>query len=207
MASCPSCGADTRQGDWTCRGCGSPLGSPATETTDYGEPVHDQDYYQAPTIYGTTAPSRTQPANAKAARGSTLSWLVPLTLVAVIGLVAVWFFVLRPAPGAQFLGTWHAQAVTASGTTDETLTIAKRGAAYTIAGALDGQPVGRQAATLKSGRLESDYPAPGVQVLQYKALHIVLTVDGATLAVVEEATTVSGATVPVGETERFTKAD
>jgi hypothetical protein len=206
VASCPSCGAETRQGDWTCRACGSPLGTPALETSGSGEPAYDQAYYEAPTIYGTAAPSNQRPAAAKA-RGSALPWLLTLAVVAVVAVVAVWFFVLRPSPGAQFLGTWQARTVTASGTTTETLTIARNGTAYTVGGAVGGEQVSRCSASLRGGHLECFYAAPSAEALQYKTIHVVLTVDSGALTMVVQATTTSGATVPFGETARFIKSD
>ena len=207
MASCPSCGAETRQGDWTCRSCGSPLNAPAPETGGSGEPAYDQAYYEAPTIYGTAAPSNQRAATPKAARGSALPLLLTLAVVAVVAVVGVWFFVLRPSPGAQFLGTWHAKTVTASGTTAETLTISRNGEAYTIGGALEGQPVSLRRATLEGGRLDCVYAAPSAEALQYKTFHIVLTEGDGALTMAVQATTASGATVPFGETARFTRAD
>lgn len=207
MATCPSCGAETPQGDWTCRTCGSPLSSPPPETTAYGEPAHDQAYYQAPTIYGTAAPSATQPATRMVARSSRLSWLVPLILVAAVVAAAAWFFVLRPSPGAQFVGTWHATTVSAAGAATETLTITRHGSTYTLAGALDGGSPARRSASLSGAQLDSVYAAPAAQALQYKAFKLVLTVDGRTLTMTVRATTVSGATVPLGDPVTFTKAD
>ena len=207
MASCPSCGAETREGDWTCRSCGDPLGAPASETSGSGEPAYDQAYYEAPTIYGTAAPSNRGSAAAKPARGSALPWLLGLVIVAAVALVAAWFLVLRPSPGAQFLGTWHTSTVTASGTTAETLTIVRNGDAYTIGGALDGGPVTRRPARLEGGRLECVYAAPSAEALQYKTFHVVLTVAGGALTMAVQATTTSGAIVPFSETARFTKAD
>ena len=207
MASCPSCGAETRQGDWTCRACGGPLGSPPPETTPYGEPAHDRAYYQAPTIYGTAAPSFAQPASRVVPRSSRLSWLVPLVLVAAVAVAAAWFFVLRPAPGAQFVGTWHSTTVSAAGAATETLTITRHGGVYTLSGDLDGGGAARRSASLTGGRLETVYAAPAAQALQFKTFHLVLTVEGGTLTMALRATTVSGASVPVGDTVTFTKAD
>ena len=116
LASCPSCGAETRQGDWTCRSCGSPLGTRRQRRAGWRGAGLRSGLLRGADHLRHGAPSNQRRGAAKA-RGSALPWLLTLAVVAVVAVVAVWFFVLRPSPGAQFLGTWQAKTVTASGTT------------------------------------------------------------------------------------------
>jgi hypothetical protein len=220
LANCPSCGADARQGDWTCRACGSPLSSSAPETPGYGEPAYDRSYYQEPTIYGTAAPA-SRPAAAGTSGGSKLSWFVLLAVVAIAALAGVWFFALRPATGQQFLGTWQGTAVTSAGSAPHAVTISRNGARYLITDVTGKRTIGPFSAVLKDGHLETTYDYAGHDAAQAAALaavknaldlafkdyHVVLSVDHETLTISVEGTPVSSTTTTVGGTERLTKAD
>ncbi len=222
MATCPSCGTEARDGAWTCGACGSPLGQqPAADT--YQEPVYDKAYYEAPTAYGTAAPT-IQPLRAgKTTKGSKLPWMVLLAIVAVVAVAGVWFFVLKPVPGKQFLGTWQGTTTTSAsttGTTPFTVTIARNGAAYAVTEVARGRTVGPFSATLKDGHLESSYDYVGhdarqaaviaaarnALALEYTTYSVVFTVDGGTLSITVQGTPKSPGAVTVSASEKLTKA-
>ena len=139
MATCASCGKEIGGDVWTCGSCGAPVAQTtetagATEESPYGaegynpyaaaaaasspygaanyggqEPAGGQ-YGNAPegmTPYGTPMPQ------AAPASSGGLSQAMKLALVfagvAIVAIVAVWFFVLRGSGGGdQFVGTWTA---------------------------------------------------------------------------------------------------
>jgi hypothetical protein len=220
VATCPSCGADARDGAWTCGACGSSLGpSPAADS--YQEPVYDKAYYEAPTAYGTAAPT-IQPLRAgKTSKGSKLPWLVLLAVVAIVAVAGVWFFVLRPAPGKQFLGTWNGTTTASLGSLAHTVTIAKSGAFYLVTDVAGGRTVGPFSATLKNGHLESTYDYVGhdarqaaviaamknALALEFTKYSVVFMVDQGTLAITVQGTPKSPGSVTVTESEKLTKAD
>jgi hypothetical protein len=113
MATCVTCGHDNPNGAWSCASCGQPLskgtggGGGANEAS---EPVRDHDYYQAPTIYGTSAP--TIPplgSSGKSDGGPSLLKIVLIGgVLAVLAIVAVWFFFLRGAGDAGLVGAREA---------------------------------------------------------------------------------------------------
>ena len=110
MAICATCGQDNPDGDWSCRSCGAALG-PSTVAPPppggYEEPVHDRAYYEAPTTYGTAAPT-IRPLESRSAWGrksKLVAVIVGIVVVAAI-LGVAWFFFLRPPGGQQFVGTW-----------------------------------------------------------------------------------------------------
>ena len=205
MTTCPSCGSEARAGDWTCGACGTPLGS-STETTGDAEPVYDQSYYQAPTIYGTAPPTIQKLRAGKTSGGSKGTWLGLLAVVAVVAVVAVWFLVLRPAPGRQFLGTWHGTKVTSVGAVPHALTITRKGALYQITDVTGKSSVNRFSAVLRGGRLESAIAATNTTAVGFKTFHLVFAVDHDSLIMDVEGTTLSGARTIVGATERLTRA-
>lgn len=113
MATCATCNHDNPDGAWSCASCGQPLSSAASgggSGYDYSEPVRDHDYYQAPTIYGTSAPTIPPLASSrKSGDGSNVLKVALIGgLIAVVVIVAVWFFFLKGASGAAFVGTWQA---------------------------------------------------------------------------------------------------
>jgi hypothetical protein len=223
VAICPSCGIEARDGAWTCGACGSPLGQqPAADT--YQEPVHDKAYYEAPTAYGTTAPT-IQPLRAgRTTKGSKLPWLVVLAILATVAVAGVWFFVLKPAPGKQFLGTWQGTTTAAAGATGGTpftVTIAKNGALYAVTEVAGGRTVGPFSATLKNGHLESSYDyvghdarqaaviaaAKNTLALEFTTYSLIFTVDHGTLAITVRGTPKTPGAVTVSESEKLTKVD
>ncbi len=127
MPECPSCNAPLKDGDWTCGQCGAPVagagmpaapgvGQYAPETTAYtaaGAPA-----YGAPPAYGGPGEwgpeHQPRPATAAAAPAVASSGLLKLVLavsiIAILAIVLVWFFVLRgsAATGEEFLGAWTA---------------------------------------------------------------------------------------------------
>ena len=116
MAECPSCNAPLKDGDWTCGSCGAPVaGAGMPAAGDYAAPAsYDGDAGSAPGAYGapSTWGGAQQPAAAPAAAGASgvLKPVLIVGVVAVLAIVAVWFFLLRgPATtGEEFLGTWTA---------------------------------------------------------------------------------------------------
>ena len=117
MATCGSCGKEIRDDDWTCGHCGAPVsgargaaGSGASssgyapsyepEPAAYGA----SEAYGAPAVYG--AP--TQPPTATGGLSRSTLTIILVAAVAVVAIIAVWFFVLRDSGGASpFLGTWN----------------------------------------------------------------------------------------------------
>jgi len=95
MATCASCGKETRDDDWTCGHCGAPV-------TRAGAAA-----YTPPTVYGAPAP----PPAAKSGLSRTTRTIIVVAAVAVVAIIAVWFFVVRggaTTSGDEFLGTWKA---------------------------------------------------------------------------------------------------
>ena len=113
MATCATCGHDNPDGSWSCASCGQPMSSGTGGGGggyEASEPVRDHDYYQAPTIYGTSAPTIPPLASSrKSGDGPSLLKVVLVGgLLAVLAIVAVWFFFLRGDSGAAFVGSWTA---------------------------------------------------------------------------------------------------
>ena len=88
MATCPSCGKDIRDGDWTCGSCGAPVAgaSPSAGPAAYGAPT------------AAAAPA--------SGSGTTLIIMVA-AVVAVIAILVVWFLFVRGG-GSPFDGSWNA---------------------------------------------------------------------------------------------------
>jgi hypothetical protein len=115
MAKCPDCDAPLKDGDWTCGACGAPvIGAPS-----------QQDYLPQ---YGT------QPAGAaagvKQGPSGTLRLVLIFAAIAVVAVVAVWFFVMRgpTTTGVEFVGRWTATTESGIATT----TIAKEDDAFSV---------------------------------------------------------------------------
>jgi hypothetical protein len=88
MATCSSCGKEIRDNDWTCGNCGAPATG-------------------AGAAYG--APAATPAAKGGLSR-TTLNIII-VAAVAVVAIIAVWFFVVRGTGGTSpFLGTWKEPA-------------------------------------------------------------------------------------------------
>lgn len=143
MAICPSCGKEIRDDVWTCGYCGAPVAqgraddsgaedsaygsegynpyatAAASDPGAYGQPAYGA---QTPTSYGSAAEGMTPygtplPQTAASPSGG-LSRVTKLALVgaavAIVAIVAVWFFVLRGGGGGdQFVGSWTATEATA----------------------------------------------------------------------------------------------
>jgi hypothetical protein len=112
MTDCPSCRAPLKDGDWTCGRCGAPVAGAGTASgaTGSGYPpaggARPDPYGYAPG-YAPQPGAASAPASAGAS--GTLRLVVILTVLALVAIVAVWFFVVRgPAQtsGDEFLGTW-----------------------------------------------------------------------------------------------------
>jgi hypothetical protein len=142
MADCAACGRPTKAGDWNCGSCGAPLkkdgagGGAAAPPDPYG---YAPGYEPQPAAASAPAPSGTSGA---------VRLAVIIAVIAVLAIVAVWFFVLRgpSTNGDEFLGAWNATgtgvgAVTiARGDGDfrVTLTGAKAGETAAVPAHLDG---------------------------------------------------------------------
>lgn len=104
MTTCPSCGKEIKPGDWICGHCGAPVAG----VTEGGPATHG-----APDPYGYAPGFEPQPAAAGAAaageKGMSRTLLTALVLagVAVLAVVAVWFFFLRGG-SSPFDGSWSA---------------------------------------------------------------------------------------------------
>jgi hypothetical protein len=99
MATCATCGHDNPEGAWSCASCGQPMSTGnGGGGYDASEPVLDNDYYNAPTIYGTSSPTIPPlSTSGKSGEGPGLLKIVLIVgVLAVIAIVAVWFFFLKP---------------------------------------------------------------------------------------------------------------
>jgi hypothetical protein len=106
MASCPSCGKEIKVGDWICGHCGAPVaaatgGGPAPQ----GAP---DPYGYAPGFEPQPAPAgpAVAPAGGQGMSRTLLTVLI-LAGVALVAVVAIWFFFLR-GNSSPFDGTWNA---------------------------------------------------------------------------------------------------
>jgi hypothetical protein len=156
MATCPSCNALLKDGDWTCGACGAPVAGAGMAAAPgagdyhaayagaaeapagsggYGAPPSQPDYLPEYSTPSTTA------APAKAGSSGTLRLVLILAVVAIIAVVAVWFFALRgpSTTGDEFVGTWTATTQTGIATA----VIAKNEDAFsvTLSGSQQGQKV------------------------------------------------------------------
>jgi hypothetical protein len=106
MATCPSCGKEIKEGDWVCGHCGAPVAA-ATGGGPAPQGVNDP-YVPAPESEPrpSAAGSAAVPADRQGMSRTLLTVLV-LAGVALIAVVAVWFFVLR-GNSSPFDGTWNA---------------------------------------------------------------------------------------------------
>ena len=138
MAKCPNCDAPLKDGDWTCGACGAPVaGAPASASAGaYSAPASQQDYLPEYRSQGTAA----APA-AKQGSSGALRLVLIFAAIAIVAVVAVWFFALRgpSTTGEEFVGSWTAS--TQGGIA--TAVIVKEGDAFTVtlAGSQQGQSV------------------------------------------------------------------
>jgi hypothetical protein len=156
MAKCPNCDAPLKDGDWTCGACGAPVtgagtgaasgstdhhaaygGSASSGVGGYGAPPSQEDYLPE----YRTQPGTAATGTAKAGASGTLRAVVIVAAIAIVAVIAVWFFVLRgpTTTGDEFVGTW-------TGTTQggiATATIAKKDDAFavTLSGSQQSQQV------------------------------------------------------------------
>ena len=103
MATCPSCGKEIKEGDWVCGHCGAPVAG-VTE----GGPGAADPYGYAPGFEPRPEAAGTAPA-ARQGVSHTLLTVLVLAGVAIVAVVAVWFFVLR-GNSSPFDGTWNASS-------------------------------------------------------------------------------------------------
>jgi hypothetical protein len=150
MAKCPNCDAPLKDGDWTCGACGAPVASGGTAAGS-----GDADYHasyggsgSSGGVYGASSQEeylpeyRTQPAAAaKQGSSSTLRLVLIFAAIAIVAVVAVWFFVLRgpTTTGEEFVGSWT--ATTPNGIA--TAVVVKQADAFTVklGGSQQGQSV------------------------------------------------------------------
>ena len=140
MAECPNCHAPLKDGDWTCGKCGAPVaGAGMAAAPGAGGDYHaaysggaagaPADTYSAsPAWRGDQAPAATPAASADSS--GLLKTVLIIAVVAILAIVAVWFFVLRgpTTSGDEFLGTWTATTQQGIGTA----VITKRDEAFTV---------------------------------------------------------------------------
>jgi len=124
MATCPSCGTQTKEGDWVCGHCGAPVAGVAE-----GDPAPQgaQDPYgYAPGF--EPRPAAAGDATPASGHGISRTLLTVLVLagVAVIAIIAVWFFFLRGG-SSPFDGTWNA-----SGSSTGAITISGSGSDFKL---------------------------------------------------------------------------
>jgi hypothetical protein len=162
MATCGECGREINDGAWVCGLCGAPVTDrgPSPDTSNYYE------YAEASPVTGEYTSSQYVPGapvlaaspNGRAGRAPRLIWVIALGgLVAVLAIVAVWFFVLRgPGPGVGFAGTWRG---TTGGTTTEVV-IAATGTGYELSMSnKDGKSIGPFATQMVDGNLTTSLEA------------------------------------------------
>ena len=111
MTDCPSCGGPIKAGDWTCGNCGAPVagaggapvGAGGAQGGGHSAPSDPSPYLPE---YQTQAAGAGAPA--PAASSGALRLVIIFAVVALIAIVAVWFFVIRgpKTNGDEFLGTW-----------------------------------------------------------------------------------------------------
>jgi hypothetical protein len=162
MATCGECGREINDGAWVCGLCGAPVtdrGS-APETYDsfeYAEASPVSDEYTS-SQYVPGAPVVAASPSGRAGRSPQLVWVIGLGgLIAVVAIVAVWFFVLRgPATGVGFAGTWRG---TAAGDTTEVIIEARSsGYEFSMSGR-DGKKIGPFVMQMMDGNLTTSLEA------------------------------------------------
>ncbi len=139
MAKCPSCDAPLKDGDWTCGVCGAPVAGAGMAaapgaggySSAYGSPKAGG--YGAASQQDYLPEYRTQPAGAAPAKqesSGTLRRVLVFAAIAVVAVIAVWFFALRGprTTGEEFVGSWT--ATTQSGIA--TAVIARQDDAFTV---------------------------------------------------------------------------
>jgi hypothetical protein len=124
MATCPSCGKEIKEGDWVCGRCGAPVAG-ATEGGPAPQGAPDP-YGYAPGFESQPAASGTTAASGRQGMSRTLLTVLVLAGVAVVAVVAVWFFVLR-GNSSPFDGTWNA-----NGATTGAITISGSGSGFKL---------------------------------------------------------------------------
>lgn len=201
MAICASCGKEIRDDIWTCGFCGAPVAQPTagetggSEGSAYGSEGYNPyagqaaagtgaygstttSYGSSPeglTPYGTPMP-RTAPPKSGGLSGTTKLILVGAA-VALIAIVAVWFFVLRGGGGDEFIGTW-----TAVESSQGSLVIERDGGGLqvTMVGA-DQQRIGPLKTDLSDDELEIKLEATGGDEQQKAAVETVKALFEATI--------------------------
>jgi hypothetical protein len=114
MATCVSCGKEIRDNDWACGNCGAPAtGAGAAAGSGASPSGYAPSYSPQPAAYGAPEAYGT-PAATPAAKGgishATLT-IIMVAAMAVVAIIAVWFFVVRGTGGTSpFLGTWKEPA-------------------------------------------------------------------------------------------------
>ena len=159
MATCPSCKAPLKDGDWTCGACGAPVAGAGLAAAPGAGDYHETygGGAGAPAAYGSgpawdAGPPAATAAAAPASAGSSglLKLVLVIGLIAILAIVLVWFFVLRgpTTTGDEFVGTWTAATQTGIATaviakTDDAFTVtlsgSQQGQKVTVPAHLDGE--------------------------------------------------------------------
>jgi hypothetical protein len=171
MATCRECGREIRDDAWVCGLCGAPVisGGSGPESGDHYAYARGDagagDYASSQYVPG--APVIAGGRQRRAGRSSRLVWVVGLGgLVAVLAIVAVWFFVLRgPGAGVGFAGTWRTTTADAT-----EVIISTKGSGYelSIAGK-DGKSTGPFVTTMVGGNLTTNLEAAAGSDAQQQA--------------------------------------
>jgi hypothetical protein len=161
MATCGECGREINDDAWVCGLCGAPMTDRGTTSDMYNAYEHTEaspvtgEYTSSQYVPG--APVVAASPSGLAGRSPRLIWVIGLGgLIAVVAIVAVWFFVLRgPAGGVGFAGTWRG---TGSDTT-EVIIEAKSGRYELSMSGKDGKKIGPFAMQMADGNLTTGLEA------------------------------------------------
>jgi hypothetical protein len=131
MARWPSCDAPLKDGDWTCGACGAPAAAAGVAAAPRPQEDYLPEYRAQPAAAGP----------AKSGSSGALRLVLIAAAIAIVAVVAVWFFALRgpTTTGDEFVGTWTLSTQSGIATT----TIAKTGDVFavTLSGSQQGQKV------------------------------------------------------------------
>ncbi len=163
MATCPYCGSENRDGVWVCGHCGeivaaASVGSDASAASPYraaGPSIPPSD--ATTPVNGPVPKSAGAGVNARSSGSRAVFVALVAGAVAVVAIVAVWFFVLRGGSGdvTPYLGTWRMQipAGAAAGIPEMEFAIGENGDGAGVTMITQGQAVGPYRAQVEDGRL------------------------------------------------------
>jgi hypothetical protein len=161
MAVCEQCGKEIRDDAWVCGLCGAPVaygggGSDSSSQYEYAAAnTGSGDYSSSQYVPG--APVLAASPKARSGRSAQMVWIAGIGgLVAVLAVVAVWFFVLRgPVTGTSIAGTWR----TPTDDKTELIITAKAGGYELSIANKDGKQIGPFSTQMVSGSLTTSFEA------------------------------------------------